>query len=170
NINAESKLGFASSKEGILPYDEMEQNAMEELKHIMSPELLNRMDDVIVFNALGKKEISSILDLQIRELEERLGEQGITISLKPKAREYMVEHGYDPLMGARPMRRLIQQELEDPLATLILSGKGRTSSRVVIECKNEKLKVSFSDSNAISKKTGLSVDAIPLELVEHKDN
>ena len=143
---------------------------MEELKHIMSPELLNRMDDVIVFNALGKKEISSILDLQIRELEERLGEQGITISLKPKAREYMVEHGYDPLMGARPMRRLIQQELEDPLATLILSGKGRTSSRVVIECKNEKLKVSFSDSNAISKKTGLSVDAIPLELVEHKDN
>ncbi|MBP5443556.1 MAG: ATP-dependent Clp protease ATP-binding subunit [Treponema sp.] len=164
NINAESKLGFASSKEGILPHDEMEQNAMEELKHIMSPELINRIDDVIVFNALGKKEISSILDIQIRELEERIAEQGLTISVKPKAREYMVEHGYDQLMGARPMRRLIQQEIEDQLATLILSGKGKNSSRVVIECKNDKLKVSFADAGGVKKLTNISDEAHPLKI------
>ena len=80
---------------------------------------------------------------KIRELEDRLSEQGLTLLLKGKASDYMIEHGYDPSMGARPMRRLIQREIEDPLAALLLSGKRGDSNQVVINCDGEKLSVRF---------------------------
>ena len=71
-IGADSRMGFASSKEGLLPYEDLKASAMEELKKLMPPELLNRIDDVVVFNALTKEEVNAILDIQMRELEDRL--------------------------------------------------------------------------------------------------
>lgn len=98
----------------------------------MAPELLNRIDDIIVFNPLTRPEISRILDIQIAELEKRISDKNIHLSIKPKAREYLLDHGYEPSMGARPMRRLIQNEIEDRLANLILGGKIDESGEVEV--------------------------------------
>ena len=148
-ITSDSRMGFSSTGEGLLPYDDMKENAMEELKRIMSPELLNRIDDIIVFNALGKEQVARILDIQLQELRDRLSEQGLSLQLKPKARDYMVEHGYDVSMGARPMRRLIQRDIEDELATLLLSGKRGDSDTIVIDSNGDKLTVRFKKPKTV---------------------
>lgn len=158
-ITADSRVGFSTVKEGVLPYEEIKASALEELKKIMNPELLNRIDDVIVFDALSKEQVSAILDIQMKELEDRLKEKGLSIQLKTKAREYLVEHGYDPAMGARPMRRLIQREIEDALALLLLSKKKEeTSSTIVIDSTGEKLSLKF-------KKTKVTVKSTEVEFV-----
>ncbi|WP_287281602.1 ATP-dependent Clp protease ATP-binding subunit [Treponema sp.] len=143
NIMAENRMGFSLSSSGVLPYEDIKSSAMEELKRIMTPELLNRVDDVVVFSPLEKEQINSILNIQLRELELRLGEQNLSLCIKPKAREYLIEHGYDPSMGARPLRRLIEREIEDELATLILSGKRGNSATVMVDYNGEKITVRF---------------------------
>ena len=107
----------------------------------MNPELINRIDDVIVFDALNKEQISKILDIQLNELAERLSEKNLKISVKPKAREYLIQHGYNPAMGARPMKRLLRKEVEDPLSMELLSKMGQNFDTVSIECNGEKLKI-----------------------------
>jgi ATP-dependent Clp protease ATP-binding subunit ClpC len=141
SITADKKLGFAQLDDGFLPPAEIKANAMEELKRIMAPELINRIDDIVVFNPLKREEISKILDIQIAELENRLSEKNIHLSIKPKARDYLLDHGYEPSMGARPMRRLIQNEIEDQLANLILSGKVGENGDVEVAFEKEKLLV-----------------------------
>ena len=141
SITADKKLGFAQLDDGFLPPAEIKANAMEELKRIMAPELINRIDDIVVFNPLKRDEISKILDIQIAELENRLSEKNIHLSIKPKARDYLLDHGYEPSMGARPMRRLIQNEIEDQLANLILGGKVGESGEVDVTFEKEKLLV-----------------------------
>ena len=148
-ITSDSRMGFSSFGEGLLPYEDIKESALEELKRIMSPELLNRIDDIIVFNALSKEQVSRILDIQLNELRGRLAEQGLSLQLRPKAREYMVEHGYDVSMGARPLRRLIQRDVEDELATLLLSGKRGTSDTVIVDCSGEKLTVRFKKPKTV---------------------
>ena len=142
-ITSEGRLGFSSEASGVLPYEEIRSNAMNELKKLLSPELINRIDDIIVFQALDKKQISAILDIQIGELSERLCERGIRIRLTPKARKYLVEHGYEPSMGARPMRRLIQREIEDPLSVAILERTENSSDEVIVDLCRGKLSVYF---------------------------
>lgn len=141
NITADKKLGFAQLDDGFLPPAEIKANAMEELKRIMAPELINRIDDIVVFNPLRREEISKILDIQIDNLEKRLSEKNIHLSIKPKARDYLLDHGYEPSMGARPMRRLIQNEIEDQLANLILSGKIEEDSEAEVCFEKDKLVV-----------------------------
>ena len=142
-ITSGSRVGFLPSGEGLLSYDDIKASALGELKKMLSPELLNRIDDVVVFGALTKEEVGRILDIQIKELADRMREQNITISVKPKAREYLIEHGYEPELGARPMRRLIRREIEDPLSVEILSGEGEKSNSVSVEYANGKLRVKF---------------------------
>lgn len=132
SITADKKLGFAQLDDGFLPQDEIKANAMEELKRIMTPELINRIDDIVVFTPLNRTQISSILDIQIAALEKRLEEKNIHLVIKPKAREYLLDNGYEPSMGARPMRRLIQNEIEDQLSMLILGGKLNDSGDVEV--------------------------------------
>ncbi len=141
-ITSDHRLGFSSAGDGLLPYSDIKSSAMEELKRIMRPELLNRIDDVVVFNALSREQVSAILDIQIKELENRLSEQEITLTLKPKARDYLLDHGYDPSMGARPMRRLIQREIEEQLSLLILEGKSE-SKKAIVDFKDDRLLVKF---------------------------
>ena len=124
-------------------YDDIKASALGELKKMLSLELLNCIDDVVVFGALTKEEVGQILDIQIKELADRMREQNIVISVKPKAREYLIEHGYEPELGARPMRRLIRREIEDPLSVEILSGGGEKSNSVSVEYANGKLRVKF---------------------------
>ena len=140
-ISNENRLGFTSSENSILDYSQIKSSAMAELKKIMSPELINRIDDIVVFNALSKAEISTILGLQIGELASRLSEQYLSIQLTNKARDYLIENGYEPSMGARPMRRLIQREIEDVLATKIINGECSKGDVISVEYKNSKLQV-----------------------------
>ncbi len=139
-ITNEGRVGFAT-KEGVISYEEIKAGAMNELKRLMNPELINRIDDVIVFDALNKEQISKILDIQLNELAERLSEKNLKISVKPKAREYLIQHGYNPAMGARPMKRLLRKEVEDPLSMELLSKMGQNFDTVSIECNGEKLKI-----------------------------
>ena len=137
-ITTEHRLGFSSGTRGVLPYREIRASAMEELKKLMSPELLNRIDDVVVFDALNREQVSAILDIQLAELEKRLAEKQVTLTLRSRARDYLLEHGYEASMGARPMRRLIQRQIEDPLSVLLLEAQASSaqeSRRAVVDYK-----------------------------------
>ena len=147
-ITNEGRVGFGST-EGVIPYEEIKAGAMNELKKLLNPELINRIDDVIVFDALSKKQVSQILDIQLAELEERLKDKKLKISVKPKAKEYLIEHGYNPAMGARPMKRLIRKEIEDPLSIEILSNQNSELDLVTIECNCDKLKVKLVKSEPV---------------------
>ena len=140
-ITRENKLGFSSSSDA-LPYSEIKANAINELKKFFRPELLNRIDDVIVFQSLSRKEISKILDLMLSELEKRLSEKSLTLKISPKAKEYLLDNGYDSQMGARPMRRLIQNEIEEKIAVLILEGKTKGAKEIKIDLKSGSICVS----------------------------
>lgn len=142
-ITAEGRVGFSDSADGVLPYEDMKKNAMAELKKFLSPELLNRIDDVIVFNALSKEEVSQVLDIQLAELFSRLSEKSFSVTIKKKAREYLVEKGYEPALGARPMRRLIQREIEEPLALEILDGRNKGLTHICVDCGKSGLSVRF---------------------------
>ncbi|MDR1058345.1 MAG: ATP-dependent Clp protease ATP-binding subunit, partial [Treponema sp.] len=119
-ISRDSRLGFNSGA-GLMSFDEIETAALSELKRIFNPEFLNRVDETIVFHPLDLSQIEAILDLQIGELSRRLEEQGLYIHLSAGARELLLEKGWDPKFGGRPLRRAIQRELEDPLSLLLLN-------------------------------------------------
>ena len=87
-ITTENQLGFSSVTKGLLPYEQIKENALNELKKLLLPELLNRIDDVVVFNALSEEEVIAILDNQIKDLENRLSEKGLKIKLKPSGKKY----------------------------------------------------------------------------------
>jgi len=110
--------------------------ALSELKRQFRPEFVNRVDEVVVFHPLGRDEVSKVLTLMLTELERRLAAKGIALELKPAARERL-EKGYEPAYGARPMRRLITREIEDPLADAIIAGKCPPGSTVTVDWKGE---------------------------------
>jgi len=118
-ISRDSRLGFGSGS-GIMSFKEIEASALSELKRFFNPEFLNRLDDVIVFNSLDLPQIEAILDLQLAELVERMAEQGFCLRIESEVRQLLLKKGWDSKYGARPLRRIIQKELEDPLSMLIL--------------------------------------------------
>jgi ATP-dependent Clp protease ATP-binding subunit ClpC len=120
-ISKDSRLGFSSGS-GLLSAAEIESQAMSELRRIFRPEFLNRVDDAVVFHPLSHKQIDEIFDIELEELSARLAEQGYSLRILPAARRILVEKGWDPKFGGRPLRRTIQKELEDPLSELILGG------------------------------------------------
>ncbi len=165
-ITTGNRLGFSSSGDGLMDYDDMKQSALSELKKIMSPELLNRIDDTVVFTTLSKAEVSRILDNQLSEFEDRLKEQGLSLKLKPAAREYLIENGYEPQFGARPMRRLIQREIEDPAALMILAGDVKPGDTITVDFKTGSLirnEGSLSLSKGPKSRSGLSKGAAKKE-------
>ena len=147
-ITNEGRVGFSNAGSGIIEYGEIKAGALNELKKLLSPELLNRIDDVIVFNALTYKQISEILDIQMDELSLRLEERGLKIRLTEDAREYLVKHGYEPSMGARPMRRLLQREIEDPISIAVLDGKAKNGGEIEIDFAEGALTVSFTETES----------------------
>jgi ATP-dependent Clp protease ATP-binding subunit ClpC len=120
-ISRDSRLGF-SPQTGIMDLAEIQSAALAELRRLFNPEFINRVDDVVVFHALDETQVEAILDLQVGELAQRLAEQGYSIETLPGARKLLIEKGWDPKYGGRPMRRAIQKELEDPLSTMLLEG------------------------------------------------
>ncbi|MBQ0002034.1 MAG: ATP-dependent Clp protease ATP-binding subunit [Treponema sp.] len=160
-IISDGKIGFSTLHAGLdteLDYESIKANAVLELKKIMSPEFINRIDDIVVFSGLSQKEVSEILEIQLKELTDRLSERNIRLTFKPAAKKYMVEHGYDPEMGARPMRRMIQREVEDPLSMLVLTKDENASDEIIVDCKNEKLEIKFKKPAKVTKKDKVMVE------------
>ncbi len=106
---------------------------MEELRHVFRPEFLNRLDEILIFRSLGKEALSRIVDIMVRELNDRLADRKISVEVTPAARAHLAEIGYDPAFGARPLRRVIQKQLQDPLALRILQGEFREGDRVTVD-------------------------------------
>jgi ATP-dependent Clp protease ATP-binding subunit ClpB len=128
-------------------YEEMRRRVMEALRTTFRPEFLNRIDDTVIFHALSKSEIKEIAGLQIKRIEERLADQKISLKLTPAAQDYIATVGYDPVFGARPLKRAIQREIENPIATKILEGvfgPGSTISITVEKDKDKKEKLAFN--------------------------
>src|SRR5437764_12018234 len=115
----------------------MKSRVMGELNKSFRPEMLNRIDEVIVFPKLSKEEILQIVDLMLNRLRVQLAEHEVTIELSQDAKEMLVEKGYDPAMGARPLRRAIQRLIEDPLADFVLGRSLSPGSTIVVKRKNE---------------------------------
>jgi len=129
-------------------YDQMKSKIMEVLKRTFNPELLNRIDETIIFRALGREEVKQIIDILLEDIVKRLKEKQITFSLTESAREFLSEKGYDPNFGARPLKRALQKYLEDPLAEEILKGEIPSNSHIIVEKAEAEERLSFEpDTN-----------------------
>jgi ATP-dependent Clp protease ATP-binding subunit ClpC len=132
SISKNQALGFNLSDEQGLSYDDMKSRVMGDLKKVFRPELLNRIDEIIVFPKLAKEEILEIVDLMLNRLRQQMAEHEVTLELTPEAKDLLVEKGYDPAMGARPLRRAIQRFIEDPLADFVLGRVLEPGSRILV--------------------------------------
>jgi ATP-dependent Clp protease ATP-binding subunit ClpB len=117
---------------GLSP-DQQREAVLAEVRETFRPEFLNRVDEIIVFHPLGKDEIAGIVDIQLRLLQQRLADRKLTVTLTPAAREYLAVKGYDPSYGARPLKRLIQREVQDALAMKLLAGEINEGDAVEID-------------------------------------
>ncbi len=142
-LGKRGEFGFADAKRSDAKNAEerMKEKVMEALRENFKPEFLNRIDEIIVFHPLSQKEIRTIVDLQLKQVIERLDEKKIHLTVTEKARELLGKKGYDSNLGARPLRRVIQTELLDPLALEIIEGKIGEGSAVTVEAKGTKLDI-----------------------------
>jgi len=133
DISKGQGLGFANSDDDLSNYERMKAKVSDELKSHFRPEFLNRIDDVIVFHQLTKEQIITIVDLMVVNLDERLKVKDMGIELTQGAKDLLAARGYDPLLGARPLRRTIQREIEDPLSERILFGELKAGEIIVVD-------------------------------------
>jgi ATP-dependent Clp protease ATP-binding subunit ClpC len=143
NVGAElirktGSLGFKTQKEEIT-YEEMKTKLMDEVKRTFKPEFLNRIDDIIVFKQLSKDDLQRIIDIELDSVAARLKEQGVSLEVSPEAKALLIEKGFDPVFGARPLKRTIQRFIEDPLANEIISKRFSAGSTIKVGKKNEEL-------------------------------
>jgi len=136
NIGSEYILNLG---ENDTDYEQMRSKVLTSLRKHFRPEFLNRIDDLTIFHSLKKEELRHIVTLQLARLQSLLGEQQIKIELTPEAQDYIVNVGYDPNYGARPLKRAIQKELENPLATKILDLTFSEGDTVLVKYEDEKL-------------------------------
>jgi len=120
-------------------YERMKKEVMEEVHNHFRPEFINRVDDIIVFTALSKKEIKQIVDLFLKEVEERLADKKITLTVSEDAKELLAKEGYDPTYGARPLKRIVDKLVANPLANAILAGKYKEGDKVRVKAKEGKV-------------------------------
>ena len=137
SISKNVSLGFSMSNEDGLTYDDMKTRVMGDLKKVFRPELLNRIDEIIVFPKLQKDEILQIVDLLMNRLRVQMAEHEVTIELTDEAKDLLVEKGWDPAMGARPLRRAIQRYIEDPLADFVLGRQLVPGSTILVARKSD---------------------------------
>jgi ATP-dependent Clp protease ATP-binding subunit ClpC len=144
DISKALSLGFANINDAMGNYERMKNKVSDELKTHFRPEFLNRIDDVIVFHQLSENEIIQIVDLMITNLETRLKEKDMGIELTAAAKAVLAKRGYDPALGARPLRRTIQREIEDALSEKILFGDVKAGQIVLIDIEGEEGKETFT--------------------------
>ena len=125
-------------------YAIMRATVLDELRQHFRPEFLNRVDEIIVFHALNEEQLGQIVEIQLERVRKRLADRNITLELTADAKRHLVRTGYDPVYGARPLKRAIQRELETPLGRKILSGDIREGQRVLIDYDERKGELTFT--------------------------
>jgi len=164
-IARNTPLGFSvSDDETGVSYDEMKSRIMGELKKVFRPEFLNRIDDVIVFHKLAKDEIKEIVELLLRRIRQSMAERELQLELTDETKDLLVEKGWDPSMGARPLRRAIQRYIEDPLADFVLRSELPSGSTVMVERTPDEERAAEGDGDRASD----SSDEVRLTFIEPK--
>jgi ATP-dependent Clp protease ATP-binding subunit ClpB len=138
-----SNLGsreIRAAAENPLADRDIRNDVLQVLRDHFKPEFLNRIDDIVVFSQLGKDEIAKIIDVQLERLRKMLEERGITIELDESARRLLIEEGYDPVYGARPLKRAIQAMIQNPLAVSLLNGEISSGQTVRVTADNGAMK------------------------------
>jgi ATP-dependent Clp protease ATP-binding subunit ClpC len=142
-IRRETTLGFASktedSKTVEQQYEKMKEKVLTELKNTFRPEFLNRVDGTVVFHALSKEHIRKIVELMLSDVDKQLSFKGMSLEVTDAAKDWLGEHGYDQVFGARPLRRLIQNEVEDRLSEAVLDGRFQAGETIVIDCEEDSI-------------------------------
>ncbi|HZW44485.1 MAG TPA: ATP-dependent Clp protease ATP-binding subunit [Dermatophilaceae bacterium] len=158
-------LGFATGGDTKTGYERMKNKVIDELKRHFRPEFLNRVDDMIVFPQLTEPEIVQIVDLMVAKLDVRLKDKDMSMELTPAAKALLAKRGYNPVLGARPLRRTIQREIEDMLSEKILYGELRAGETVVVDTEGTGKDEAFTFSGAAHAE----LDALPLSDVQDGD-
>ena len=158
DISRRVPVGFQSADDATTNYERMQAKVQEELKEHFRPEFLNRVDDIIVFPQLTEKEIIQIVDLFVARLAERLRDQDMSIELTDAAKKLLAERGYDPAMGARPLRRTMQRMIEDQLSEKILFGEISAGEKITVDVEGQGQDAQFTFSS--QKMAELSEDGI----------
>ncbi|RPI01798.1 MAG: ATP-dependent Clp protease ATP-binding subunit, partial [Calditrichaeota bacterium] len=141
--------GFGFTKnDDVSNYENMRDRIIEQVKHTFNPEFLNRVDEIVVFRQLDRRDMTKIIDIVIHEMLEKVSNRSINIELTEKAKEFIAEHGFDPVYGARPLKRTIQKYIEDPIAEELLKGTFANGSRIVIENVKDALVMNQVDGSA----------------------
>ena len=133
DVSKGQMMGFAPEENSANAYEAMKSKVQQELKQHFRPEFLNRIDDVVVFHQLSRAEITQIVDLMVAQVDERLKDRDMALEMTQAAKDLLADHGYDPVMGARPLRRTMQREIEDPLSEKLLFGELEPASIVVVD-------------------------------------
>ncbi|WP_029069074.1 ATP-dependent Clp protease ATP-binding subunit [Jonesia quinghaiensis] len=166
------QVGFNLNNDATTTYERMKSKVNEELKQHFRPEFLNRVDDVIVFPQLSREEILKIVDLMVAKLDKRLADKAMSIELTPAAKLLLADKGYDPVLGARPLRRAIQREIEDVLSEKLLFGEFNAGDVILVDAEGEGLLGEFTFSSepksgrgtvavAVNSDGSVDVDELP---------
>jgi ATP-dependent Clp protease ATP-binding subunit ClpC len=142
-IKREAALGFTPQKDTAKSrkqsYEDMKEKVMAEVRKTFRPEFLNRLDDILVFHELTEEQIRSIVDLMLRELEERLSERKLKLEITDEAKSWLAKVGFDPVYGARPLRRAVERYVENPLSTKVLLGEFKEGDTVTVDLAGDEL-------------------------------
>ena len=145
---AHKNLGDESKRDA---YERMKTNVLDEIKRFFRPEFLNRIDDTIVFHALSREHMHEIVDLMLKNVASGLLEKGITLEVTDAGKDWMADKGYDPLFGARPLRRVIQDQVEDKLADSLLEGLFKPGDTAIIDVVNGDIQVRCQSPITVTK-------------------
>lgn len=149
-IKRQSNLGFSLKRDDVAEekeaYEEMRKKLLDSLRRVFRPEFINRLDAVIVFRSLNLEHIKQIVQLELDKVAHRLEEHEVKLTATPDALEKLANLGYDPDMGARPLRRVIQQKVEDPLSDALLMGSFEKGDVIQVELKDDEIDLARSES------------------------
>ena len=159
-----ARLGFEGS-EGLADYEQIKNTLMQNVKKTLRPELINRIDEIIIFHALTLEHIEKIVDLQIAEINERIKHKGLVIELTNRARQWIAKRGYDPKMGARPLKKAIQQHIESPLSKKLLSGEIPWNHVIKVDVAKGGESLKFTPTKKIEK-SSVKAEGDDFEVIE----
>ncbi len=138
-------LGFHQESESSV-YEKMEKNVLEEMKKTFNPEFINRLDEIVVFHSLAKEQIKKIVEILLEDIRMRLSERTMSLKMNDDAIDFLIERGYNPEYGARPLKRAIQQYIENPLSEELLRGSFKEGDRIIVQCGINKLDLMAEDN------------------------
>jgi ATP-dependent Clp protease ATP-binding subunit ClpC len=152
-IKRESAIGFATRRDDIKArqssYEDMRSKVMTEVRKTFRPEFLNRLDEIIVFHELNDEQLRHIVDLLAKDLQKRLAERKLGVEITEKAKSWLAKEGYDPVFGARPLRRALEKHVENPLSMRVLSGEFKEGQTIVVDVADNALTFAVKVGRAV---------------------